>query len=442
MKLTKTAVEAAAPEAKDRFIWDEKLSGFGLKVTPAGRRSYVVQYRARGSGQARRITLGVHGAPWTTERAREAAERLLLRARNGEDPAETARADRVAAESARVAEEVRRAAADEAAARVVTHRFETVLEEYIARYAKPKNRRWRDTQQHIACHALPVWRDRSVDTITRRDVVELIDGLGARSPSSARLLWAHLRRMFGWCVERMYIDQSPCLGMRGPTHVASRDRWLTDDEVRLFWRGVEQVGGPFEPLFKLLLLTAQRREEVTGMRWSEVDLDRAEWVIPRERSKNDQAHAVDLAPAAVAILRALPRSHDLVFTTTGVTTLSGHSKARQRVADAMQALRDADRRDAGHAGTSPITAWRVHDLRRTAATGMAALGPPPHVVEAVLNHQSGVRGGLVAVYQHYQYRAERRAALLAWAEHVRTLTRTDVHLAAERVPSPAPPTAA
>ena len=418
MKLAKTAVEAAAPGIKDRFIWDDKLSGFGLKVAPKAKRIYVVQYRPRGSATTKRVTLGVHGAPWTAERAREAAERLLLQVAVGGDPAEAARADRATAEAARAAEEVQRKAAEEVAARALTHRFEAVLADYIERYAKPKNRRWEDTDRHLKFHALPVWRDRAIDTITRRDIVELIDQVATRSPSSARLLWAHLRRMFGWCVERMYIEQSPCLGMRGPTHVASRDRWLNDEEVSLFWRAVELVGGPFEPLFKLLLLTAQRREEVTGMSWSEVNLDRAEWVIPRERSKNDRAHAVDLAPAAVAILRALPRHHAQVFTTTGVRTMSGHSKARQRVAEAMQAISDDKSQEASLTGSTPIAPWRVHDLRRTAATGMAALGHPPHVIEAVLNHQSGSRGGLVAVYQHYQYRTERRAALLAWAEHV------------------------
>lgn len=421
MKLTKTLVEATKPGTKDCFLWDGKLSGFGLKVTPAGRRSYVVQYRPRGSHQSKRITLGVHGAPWTAERAREAAEHLLLRVANGEDPAEAARADREAAQATRAAEETARLAAEEAAVRALKHRFDRVLEEYIRRYAKPKNRRWEETQRCIAFDALPVWGERSVDTITRRDIAELIDEVSARSPSSARLLWANLSRMFGWCVERMYIEQSPCLGMRGPTHVANRDRWLTDDEVRLFWRATAHVGGPFEPLFKLLLLTGQRREEVTGIRWSEVDLDRAEWVIPRERCKNDRAHAVDLAPAAVAILRTLPRHYDLVFTTTGITSLSNHAKARQRVADAMQGIREAERREAGQAATA-IAPWRVHDLRRSAATGMAALGHAPHVVEAVLNHQSGVRGGLVAVYQHYQYRTERREALLAWAAHVQALT--------------------
>ena len=416
MRLTKAAVEAVQSSSTDRFVWDEKLAGFGLKVTPKGRRSYVVQYRPKGSAQARRVTLGVHGAPWTprsrvtSEQARVAAEKLLLRVRNGEDPVEADRLARAAAETVR-------AAAEGAAARADLHRFEVVLDDYIERYARPKNRRWADTRRVIAHDALPFWKDRPIASITRRDVTELIDSVDRRSPATARLLYAHLRRMFGWCAERMYVDQSPCVGMRAPVGVASRDRWLSDDEVSLFWRAVELAGGPFGSLLKLLLLTGQRREEVTSMRWAELDLDRTEWIIPRERSKNDAAHAVDLAPAAVTILQALPHAGEYVFTTTGTTPMSGLSKVRDRVAAEMQRLLD----DNAPAPRETIAYWRLHDLRRTAATGMAALGHPPHVIEAVLNHRSGARGGLVAVYQHYHYRPERKLALIDWSRRVEDL---------------------
>ena len=408
MRLTKTAVEAAQPGERDSFVWDDRLPGFGLKVTPKGRRSYVVQYRPRGRSQAKRITLGVHGQPWTTEKAREAAEGLLLRVRNGEDPVETARAAR--------------AAADAAAEVAHEQRFEAVLDSFIRLYAKPRNRRWEDTRRIITFDALPVWRDRPISTISRRDVIQLIDRVSERSPSAARALYAQLRRLFSWCVERCLMEQSPCTGMRGPPPVESRDRWLDEDEVRLLWRALEDTGGPFEPLFKLLLLTGQRREEVTGMRWSEVNLTRAEWVIPKGRSKNNQEHAVDLAPTAVAILRGLPRTHQLVFTTTGATPLSNHAKYRQRVLARMRVQRGAEAELRGEP-LAEIADWTVHDLRRTAATGMAKLGYPPHVIEAVLNHRSGVRSGLVAVYQHYNLRAERKNALLKWAEEIGNLVR-------------------
>ena len=403
MKLTKTTVEAVQPGERDSFVCDDRLAGFGLKVTPKGRRSYVVQYRPRGRTQTKRITLGVHGQPWTADKAREAAEHLLLRVRNGEDPVETARAER--------------AAADAAAHTDREQRFEVVLESFVQLYAKPKNRRWEDTRRVIAFDALPIWRDRPVGTIHRRDLVQLMDQVSTRSPSAARALYAQLRRMFAWCVERGLIEQSPCLGMRAPPPVESRDRWLNDDEIRLFWHALGGAGGPFESLFKLLLLTGQRREEVTGMRWSELNLSRAEWVLPKARSKNNKEHAIDLSPAALAILLQQPRTHQLVFTTTGVTPLSNHAKYRQRLLARMRALRLEEAEALGEP-PAPISDWTVHDLRRTAATGMAKLRYPPHVIEAGRNHRGGPRGGLVAVYQHYDHRDERRSALHAWGKHV------------------------
>lgn len=404
-KLTKSVVEAVTPGPRDLFVWDERLPGFGLKVTPAGRRSYVVQYRPRGRTQARRITLGVHGQPLTAEKAREAAEGLLLRVRNGEDPVESDRAARNA---------------DDAAAKdAAEQRFQLVLDRFIEGYARPKNRRWADARRVIAHDALPAWSDRPVSSLSRRDVVQVMDTVRKRSPSSARALFAQLRRLFGWCVEEGLIERSPVEGMRGPPAVESRERWLDDGEIWLLWRALEEEGGPFEPLFKLLLLTGQRREEVTGMRWRELNLEQTEWLIPRERSKNKAGHAVDLAPAAMAILRALPTDRPLVFTTTGDTPLSNHAKYRQRLLARMRDLAAGEPQVGGDPGQ--VDDWRVHDLRRSAATGMAALHFAPHVIEAVLNHRSGIRSGLVANYQRFEHRPERNAALLSWSRHVSEL---------------------
>jgi integrase len=410
MRLTKTSVEGASAEKADTFHWDDRLPGFGLKITPKGRRIYVVQYRVKGRSQTRRITLGAHGAPWTTEKARVAAEQLLLRARVGEDPVETERATRVAADQAK-----------EDAKLAEQSLFELVVDNFISLYARPKNRRWADANRVIQYDAVSAWKGRPVASITRKDVIELVDRVRERSPSSGRALYAQLRRMFAWCVERQLIEHSPCTGLRAPPSVSSRDRWLSDGEIRHLWASLESEGGPFEPLFKLLLLTGQRREEVTGMRWNEVDFDKSEWIIPRERSKNFAAHAVDLAPACVEILQALPRKSNLVFTTTGETPLSNHAKVRQRYAAKMQSRRNVE---SAKAGCAPllIAHWTVHDLRRTVATGMSALGTPPHVVEAILNHRSGSLGGLVGVYQHYQHRAERKTSLFDWADHVLTIT--------------------
>lgn len=422
-RLTKTAVEAASAAERDSYLWDSALPGFGLKVTPRGTRIYLVQYRPRHGRATRRYTLGKHGAPWTTEQAREAAQKLLARVRLGGDPfaeEQIARRMQIAQAAAQVEEEQRAQA----------ELFPVVVAEFIKRYAAPKNRSWPEARRILTSVDLAPWENRRISQISRREVMSLVDRVQARAAGAGRLLFAHLRRFFSWCVERLYLDISPMAGLRGPPLPKARDRVLSDREIALFWRATEQISHPFGPLLRLLLLTGQRKNEVTAMSWVELDLDAAQWTIPGERTKNGQAHAVDLSASAVGILRRMQHQGDrdynrlsngnhsktsrrYVFTTTGSTPVSGHSKAKMAL-DAL--MHDS--------GGLPVTPWRIHDLRRTAATGMAQLGSAPHVVEAVLNHRSGSRGGLVAVYQHYDHRSERRAALLAWDKHVSVITRS------------------
>jgi integrase len=206
--------------------------------------------------------------------------------------------------------------------------------------------------------------------------------------------------------------------MKGPQPLEARDRVLSDEEIKAFWRAANELSWPFENVFKVLVLTGQRREEVAGMRWREVDLDAGHWTIAKERCKNGKAHTVDLCPEAVRMLDPLgdvaaPRlvrsaeAEDLIFSTTGRTPVSGFSKAKGRIDARMQEMLG-----------DKFKPWRTHDLRRTAASEMAALGFQPHVIERVLNHVSGAQGGLVGVYQRHEYREERRRAIMAWGAHV------------------------
>jgi integrase len=419
LKLTKTLVEAEAAGPKDRIVWDAGLKNFGVKITPAGGRIYLVQYRPKGARTTRRVTIGPHGAPWTTDKARAHAADVLARVRLGEDP--------FAAEQAR--RTVARVSALEAQAeaeRVQELRFDRIVEEFIEKYARPKNKRWDEAQRVLTSDDLAGWRDRSIDTLGRQDVIRLMDRVTRRAPAAARLLFAHLRKFFAWSVERLYLETSPCQGLRGPPAAKARDRWLNDAELSLVWLAAERLGEPFGPVVKLLILTGQRREEVNGMTLGELDFKRAEWTIGAERAKNGKAHVVDLAPSALALLHERTAKGGsparLLFTTTGDTCLSGFGHAKPRLDAIIAQLQAEDAARRGAAPPAPLKPWRLHDLRRTAATGMARLGHAPHVVEAVLNHLSGARGGLVAVYQHYQYRPERKAALLGWANHVASIT--------------------
>jgi integrase len=184
----------------------------------------------------------------------------------------------------------------------------------------------------------------------------------------------------------------------------ARDRVLTPEEIKSFWSATafDPFYGPFH---RVLLLTAQRREEVAGMRWSELDVEKATWTIPKERTKNGKEHLVHLSPQALACLPVRGDSAFVFASAKGKGSISGYSDAKERLDAIMQ----------------PQNPWRVHDLRRTAASGMAALGFQPHIIERVLNHISGAQGGLVGVYQRYEYLEDRKRTLLAWGNHVEAL---------------------
>ncbi|WP_082557881.1 site-specific integrase [Methylobacterium sp. Leaf361] len=393
--LTLKSVEAARPDpSKRRELPDGALPGLYLVVQPGGGKSWAVRYRA--NGKPKKLTIGPYPRVPLTE-AREAARAALRAVAEGRDPAgekRAAKAEPSAAESTR---------------------FGAVAADYIERYAKPRNRSWRETESFLTrtLDATDRWQDRDIRTIGRKDVLYALDAVVARGATiHANRLFAALRRFFAWSVERGILEVSPMLGLKPPSPEVSRDRVLTDSEVVAAWKAAEQIGYPFGPVAQLLILTGQRRSEVLEAEWREFDLDAATWTIPRTRAKNDRAHVVPLAPNAVEILRGLPRVGQrprLLFTTTGTTAFSGVSKATER----LQALAAATLPDVDE--TAP---WRLHDLRRTFASGCARLGVPVHVVEKALNHTSGTHSGIVGVYQRHDYGEERRRAMELWAAHL------------------------
>jgi integrase len=210
-----------------------------------------------------------------------------------------------------------------------------------------------------------------------------------------------VRKFFNWCVENDLITNSPVAGVKVPNPETSRDRVLTDDELKAVWRVVEKDGYPLGSILQLLILTGQRRGEVAGMMWSELDLDAATWSLPRERVKNDRRHEVPLSRQAIAILKQVPRIGDKY-----VFTLNGTAPYKNFL---------AKRRFDAAVGIAP---WTVHDLRRTAASGMARPGVNLVVIEKILNHVSGSLAGIVGVYQRHEFAEEKRAALQQWADHV------------------------
>jgi integrase len=417
-KLTDLFVERVKPPARGRIeYFDAAFPGLALRVTENGGKSWCAFYRF--SGRLRRFTIGHYPAIKPAQARKEAAA-ALDRVREGFDPAE----------EKRVRRDLRSPDA---------HTFSAIAYDYLDRHLAKNNAAstYEEAKRDLEHDALPKWGKRPIASISRRDVIDLFDGVIARGAEvQANRTLARLRALFNWAIEKDRLSASPVARMKLPTKEIARDRVLSDDELRWFWAGCDAIDWPFGPLAKLLLLTLQRRDEVAGMEWSELNLPKRTWTIPREKVKNKRAHEVHLSDAAIAVLQSLPRVGDgLVFTTTGETAVSGFSRAKRRLNAAMirerrrslglpeedKAYRRAMRLTPEKSFPVEIPQWTLHDLRRTGATGMAGLGFPPHVVDKVLNHVSGTIRGVAAVYNRFEYLEERRAALEAWGRYVTTL---------------------
>jgi integrase len=389
-KLTDPLVANAKPPAMGRLmLWDALLPGFGLRITDKGSKSWVVMYRVGGRDAVRRrLTLGKYPA-LSLAKAREQARAAFQDVARGTPPASATKEEEKSTT------------------------FTAVAEEFVERHAKQRNRSWRETERILRRYVTPEWGPRQIAEITRKDVIKLLDGLVDRgAPVMAKQTHSTIRKLFNWAVDRGVLDASPCVRLSPPAKAKDRDRVLSDKELADVWRATEQLGWPFGPVIKLLILTGQRRQEVASMRWPDIDLDRALWTLPRELTKTDRVHEVPFSSAALAVLRAAPKVHtELVFTTNGRTPVANFSMSKLRLDNAVMAER-------ARQGVPPVPSYHLHDLRRTLASGMARRGVAPHVIEKILNHQSGVISGVAAVYNRHAYQDEKRHALEDWATFV------------------------
>jgi integrase len=413
LKLTQAAVNNLRPPTRGRIeVWDSQLPGFGLRISDTGRKTWQAFYRV--DGKVVREKLGTLAQIQNVADARELARQSMTKARTGAHPVEDRR---------RKEEEEQRQAEAEEARRKNT--LAAVIDRYLAERPGDKSRRpmraeylaetARTLEKNVKQSSLG---KRPLDEIAADDIKRLVRGIAKDAPSQANHTLAYVKAMFGWAVDEGLIEKNPAAGVKMPAQKVERERALGDAEIRPFWLACDRIGWPFGPLAQLLLLTAQRRDELAHATWGEFDLDKQTWTLPSERAKNGRAHIVHLPPLAVEILAALPRlasKKGWVFTTglSGVDTpVSGFGRGRERIAAAMAEILEGE--------VSPFT---LHDLRRSAATGMAALGLAPHVVDRVLNHSTGKISGVAKIYNRFEYITERRAALEAWARHVESLVR-------------------
>ena len=387
-KLTERAIErlACEPGRRDQLVFDSEQRGLAVRVMASGSKTYLAQYVT--AGQKRRVPLGSVDAI-SLAAARDAARTVMGQVAQGADPATQRKAK---AEDAKV----------EAQRERMT--LARLVEDWDRLHLAHRSARYRKDATESLKRALEDWWNRSAERLQRRDVVAIVDRL---TPSVARALAAYGRACFAWAMRRGSVPGNPFLELPVAPSNVRRDRVLTDAEAVKVWKAAAADGTPYGPIVRLLLLTGQRRDEVRGMFWPEISVDLATWTIPGERTKNGQPSVVPLSAPAQAILRArLAQVRDqrrgLVFPGEGGRVMFGNwSKSKNGLDDA-----------------AGVTGWRLHDLRRTVATGLQRLGVRLEVTEAILNHVSGSRGGIIGIYQRHDWATEKRAALDSWGAHL------------------------
>jgi integrase len=358
-KITKSSVDKLKPWT---VLWDSEVKGFGVRRHGADARHYLLRYRFAGKQTFRKI--GRHGSPFTPDTARNEARRLLGLLASGVNPAAQP------PQSEDFASEVDR---------YLTHKQGlkafAMIDRHLRKHAKP-------------LHSLPLAK------IDRRTIAQVLAGIERNAgPIARNRTRTTLSAFFAWLIREGLIDVNPVAGTGKANEGPSRDRVLTQTELAEVWSAAT---GTFGDIIRLLLLTGQRRNEIGFLRWSEVDWGRKMIVLPPERTKNKLRHELPLAPQALAILQERPRQRDHVF--------REFNWYRGKIA-----------LDAALKG---VAAWRLHDLRRTCATGMAELGVQPHIIEAVLNHVSGHKAGVAGIYNRARYEAEMRTALEQWEKQL------------------------
>jgi integrase len=391
MKLdNRTVAKLTRPHGQaDLIYFDDDMPGFGLRLRASAhghktRRSWIAQYRAK--GRTRRVLIG-SAETVTAEQARAAARVILAKVQLGGDPQ-----------------------GEKAAARLKTGlTLRNVADDYLAaKRAVLRPASFRVTKLYLTGRAYfgPL-HAAAIGEITRADVAARISSIthnsGTVTASRAR---SALSTMYAWAMGEGLVESNPVIGTNKPADSTPRDRVLENSELAAIWNACKDDA--YGRVIRLLALTGARRAEIGGMCWSELDLDKGLWSLPKERTKNGRALVLPLPRMALDIITAMPErvGRDQLF---GERTASGFTHWGI-------AKSELDKRLAGK-----VTKWKLHDLRRTCATRMADLGVQPHIIEAVLNHYSGHRSGVAGTYNRSPYEREMRAALALWADHIATI---------------------
>ena len=380
MRLNEAAIKKTEPpKAGNRVHYDDEIAGLGLRVTAAGARSFILNYRHE--GRERRLTIGKWPA-WTATAAREEAKKLRVKLDQGIDPLATK-------EERRKAPTVR-----------------DIAEQYME--IDGPRKKWGATEkQYLERDVLPVWGRLKAEDIKRRDVIALVERKAQQTPTAANRLLGVVRSMFNWAIRRDLLEVNPCLQVKPPAQENRRDRVLTEDEIRALWEKLDTaaMAPACRAALRLILATAQRPGEVIGAERSEFDIGARWWTIPAPRSKNRNAHRVPLNGLALELIGGLENRGRFLFP----------SPYKPDSPITVAGLSNAVSVNQAHFG---IARWTPHDLRRTAASHMASAGVSRFIVGRVLNHADR---STTAIYERYSYDLEKRKALDAWARKLQQI---------------------
>jgi integrase len=388
---TASSVDALKPAETRYIVRDSDVSGLELRVHPDGVKTWSLRYRIR--GEQRRLKLGEYPR-LTLAKARQRANVELRKVDAGIDP----QAERQAA-----TREAERAKADS---------IEKLAERFIEEYARPRKRSWRADQMRLKKDVLPRWRGRAVSSIERRDCLELVDGIAERGARIvANRVAALLSKLFGFAVEKLIIDVNPAMRLPKPgVEAANRPekdkepKPYTPDEIRAIWQATETLLPSPKAILRLGLLTGQRPTEISDLMWNEVDGNW--WTIPSNRTKNRRDHRVYMVPAALALLKDVPRVEDEPY------VFVGYRGKRQMAAVNTAVFAGVRRR------RNPR-----HAMRDTVATGLGEIGVAIEDIAKVLNHTYGPK--VTGIYNAYGYDKEKRLALTKWGRRVEQIVKDE-----------------
>ena len=387
-KLTEPGIEKmAAPKTGRKEIFDTILPGFGLRVTEKGVKSFFVFYRIRGKGVQIRHTLGRYPA-LNLEQARDEAKAMIRLADKGQDP-------RVKRNNGRTFKE---------AVQDFKDKYKGFKKRTMTKELSPRTLQM--YYYYLDNTFMSEWAAWPVASITSDDVNTVLEKLKDR-PTTANRAWSSIRVFFRWAVKAKYVLASPAKDIEKPEGENQGTRTLTNDEIRRFWQGCDQMGYPFGPLFQLLLLLGRRVTVTALMKKDNIDFDEAVWHIPPKDDKSKTPHTVPLPPLALEILKSLPKiKGPYFFTTTGDKPVSGFSRAKSRI-DTLADFSD----------------WKLHDLRRTCRTQLSKIKIPQLIAKLTIGHTIP---GIDAVYDQYEYFDERREAIEKWAERIQAIVADNV----------------